>query len=767
MAAMRERTLPLGLAVLMLGAVLASRARADDAVTPGYPEKVLHWTTKNGETCDDVATALYGAAKHRALLERYNSVSCQAGRKLPDGMTLVVPAKVTDLPSAHLRSLHPDVKARPPGGAWQPAQSGMSLYRNHSVNTLEKARADILFIDRTRVVLAEHTLVIIYGTARNTAVSKTPPTVELDSGELQAGLAALRGKPLDVATQGGRVTAKSRDTAVRAKNKRATVSVFDGSASVASANKKVEVPTNHGTAFVENRAPEPPRPLPPGPKWLASTSSGTLLAPPGASLIAAGWEGVAKARIYRVELAKDAGFTELLAREEVPADVHAFRAERLPPGSYFMRVRAVDEDDFLGISSEVKNVVLAEARVEGSRAEITGNVIELSPYGQLSLAGFEGLELAIDDGAFGKIPGSIDLLRLAPKSIRLRMRGSPAASTYSLAYKEPRVTAQASFDTEASVVRVRARIDDARGVDVAKRMAPAARIATGGSVKRMALRADGGDWVAELAGVSESPAAVQIVDVRGKVLAEAVARRPEVEAPKAAAPPRRTPGPSAPLVQPSPFSNVTPWAPIPADSAAIGVTTYVEDGHTGALLAARASGSLGSFGFDGLVASRELDGPPADGSGFLRLRWRPMQKRDFELGPAAEVGFPLSRTSAPTRVGLGLGAGGFLGELDYLANIGGRAPVASSGGRIVTPDAQAYLLGSLGYRVAPWLHPYASLDAHAALDPADDAWVMRGGLTLGAEIGNELFGGLALRASAWDEDGGWLMGQLTLGLRAR
>lgn len=742
----------------------AGSARAEDA-TPGYPERVLHWTTKSSETCADIANALYGAAKHKGLLERYNSVSCATDKPLPDGLTLVVPAKPTDLPSARLRSLNPDVKARPPGGSWQPAAPGMPLFKNHSVNTLDKARADILFVDRTRVLLAEHTLVIIYGTAKKTAVTKTPPTVELDSGELQAGLAALRGKPVEVSTQGGRVTAKSRDTAVRAKNKRATVSVFDGSASVASGNKKVEVPEKHGTAFSENKAPEPPRPLPPAPSWLASTAGGTLLGSPGQNVIAAGWEAVDKARSYRVELAKDPGFTELVAREEVPADVRAFRAERLPPGAYYMRVRAIDVEDFLGLAAETRSVLLAEAKLEGSHGKVEPGVIEASPYGELALTGFDGLELSLDGSAFAKVPARLDLLRLAPKSLALRLRGSAAQSSYELRYVEPVVRANAALDGQT--LRVRVELSNVEGVDVARRMAPAARFLSQGKWRREALRPEGGAWVASFAGVTADSPEVHVVDARGRVLAQvrpSTAPASPALAPSAA--PRRVLGPSAALVQPSPIGDVVWWAPIPENGAAVSASAYSEGGVLGSQLATRAAGAVGSFGFDGLVTTRELDGAPADGSAWLTLRWRPIASGETQLGPAVQLGLPMTSTSPPSRIGLGFAAGGFAGRLHWLVNVGGRAPLEYSSERREAPDAQGFVLAGAGYDPTALLRAYALLDAHALSD-SDDELSGRGGFTLGAELGARLFGGLALRVSPWSDAGGHVMGQLALGIRAR
>ena len=763
---MRERCTR-ACAALVLAALGPPVALADDT-TPGYSERVLQWTIKNGETCDDIASALYGSAKHRALVERYNSVRCD-GKPLPDGLTLVVPAKVTDQPTARLRSMHPDVQARPPGGAWSPAASGMPLYKNQSVNTLDKARADILFLDRTRVVMAEHTLVVIYGTAARTAVNKTPPTVELESGEVQAGLAALRGKPVEVAVQGGRVSAHSRDAAVRSKEKRATVSVFDGTASVASSGKKVEVPKNQGTAFVKGLAPEPPRPLPPAPKWAASSAPGVLLAPPGEAVLRASWEAVPKAASYRVELARDPEFNDLLAREEVPADVRSFRGEKLPTGSYCLRVRAIDTDDFLGLASDVRNVVIAEARLEGTNGSVSGGNIEASRYGSLALAGFEGLELAVDDGPFNRVPARIDFASLAPKELAFRPHGTSAVTRYTVSYREPVITLS-SKQRGAHGIDVTATLAGLDGVDVASRVAPAARLMLGGGMKRAAMSPIAGtnSWTASFPDVPSGSARVEIVDSRGRVLGSGpleMAGEAVPEAPGAA--PRHYIGISSALVQPSPVSNVVWWAPTPENAASVSATGYVQDARFGSMLGVRASGAVGAMGFDGLITTRELGGPPADGSAWFTLRWRPVQVGTTQLGPAIQFGVPISAQSPATRVGLGFAVGGYFGRATWLINAGGRAPVEYAGTRRAAPDAQGFLLGGGTYDLLPWARGYALLDAHAALVPTTHDLVGRGGLTLGTEMGGQLFAGVALRGSPWDDAGGHLMGQISLGVRER
>jgi hypothetical protein len=409
-----------------LAALVASTgsgaARAD--APPGYPEPVIQWGVQKGESCEDIAKAAYGDAKHAALVMRYNRVSCTRGAPLKAGLTLVLPAAATEQPTARIRSLAPSVRARPAGGGWADASAGQPLETKSSVQTLEEARADIQFIDRTRVFMAENTLVVIYGTAAQTNVSKAqpPPAIELESGEVRAALAALRGDSVDVAAHGGRVSASSRDTVIANHGDHTNVSVFDGHAKVESAGKSVVVPERFGTRFQASRPPEPPRPLPPAPAWQATPSEIVLAEPTGAT-IAASWKPVERARNYRLEIARDASFDELHLRAEVGADATSFRFERLPVGEWFVRVRAIDGDDFLGLASEVVHVSVVVAELGDSAGKIEGATLVVDPDVPLTLRASPGAELAIGDGAFSPLPERLDLSKSRPARLRLRVGG--------------------------------------------------------------------------------------------------------------------------------------------------------------------------------------------------------------------------------------------------------------------------------------------------------------------------------------------------------
>src|SRR6185295_6973492 len=101
-------------------------------------------------------------------------------------------------------------------------------------------------------------------------------------------------------------------------------------------------------------------------------SENRLLAEPEREVVVAGWEPVPNTARYRIELARDAEFTDLVLREEVPASVRAFRGEKLPKGEYFLRVRAIDNDDFLGIATEARVVRVRPPKLVDGRETARG-----------------------------------------------------------------------------------------------------------------------------------------------------------------------------------------------------------------------------------------------------------------------------------------------------------------------------------------------------------------------------------------------------------
>lgn len=790
----------------VLGAVLLD-ARASEATppTPGYPEPVVQWGVQKGETCDDVARALYGSPRYAFLLQRYNHVACKTGAPLLEGATLVLPETPTTLPDAKLRSLNPDVRARPGGGGWSPAASGMPLYSNYNVNTLDKGRADVEFIDRTRVFLAPNTLVVIYGTASQTRVSKTAPAlVEVESGEVKAGLAALRGDTVEVALKGGgRVSATSRDTVVERKGERTTVAVFEGKAGVTSAGKLIEVPKNFGTRFVGVTPPAPPRPLPPAPAWsmgAAGTAGAAVervvLAPGGLATIDMSWSAVPVAVKYRVEVSRDPEFHDLVVREEVPATITAFHAERLPieipadePGKtrrverYWFSVRAIDKEEYLGIASDQRVVRLVETQVKAGTGVVKPTEIEVNPYGVLRFGPAPELEAALDDGPFISLTSvlEIDLRRRAPRALRLRPRGAKDAETIPVRYGKVTAVVAVIAGPEPGALRVRASLSGLEGIDVKGRVAPSGRAHLPGGVRPFPL-APGPDGVlvgsialatpgtlATLGTAAAPPpdgVRIDVVDDRGAVLGTTEYAAPPVPA---AAPPVRPPqiGAYTPMWQTSPASDVLWLAPTPPDGAAVSVGAVRSRGAWALQGQVRASGSVGRLGLDAALRSSATDDAAADGAAWLGARFRVLRLEGsaLELAPALRVGFPISALGAPARLEPALAVGGAAGRFTWLADVGGRFRLAKDAGMTGTAPAQGFVLAGATADVASWLRVHAAVDAHLVFPDLGARHVLAG-LGAGVEAGTSIYGGVAVRVSPWADAGaGPFTAQLALGFR--
>jgi FecR protein len=750
--------------------------------TPGFPEPVVQWGVQKGETCDDIAKALYGSPKHAALIQRYNHVACKTGAPLKEGMTLILPETPTTLPDARLRSMNPDVRARPGGAGWAPAATGMPLFSNYNVNTLDSGRADIEFIDRTRVFLAANTLVVIYGTASQTRVSKTPPAaVEVEAGEVKTGLAALRGDAVEVTIKGGgRVSAASRDTVVQRKGDRTTVEVFDGKAGVASGGKTVEVPKNYGSRFFGVAPPAPPRPLPPPPAWASGGAGETVLAPGGVGVISASWSPVPVAVAYRVELSRDEGFHDLVSRDEVPATITAFRAEKVPVGTYYLAVRAIDKEEYLGVASPVRVERLVDASLESGHGVLNPKEVEANPYGILHLAASPQLEVAIDDGPFGPVPTSLDLLRRAPKKLRFRPRGGEALDEVPVRYTKvsAAVTAAASPDGRSLVLE--ARLEGFDGVDIPTRVAPHARVRLLDGPHEVTLAVGAGGalsgTLALPAQAAGAPAVllparvrVDVVDDRGTVLGSTEWVPPPPPAAHKVDEREHIPqiGPYAPLWQVSQITDVMEFAPTPPDGAAasVGLMRLPTGGSVQGQI--RASGSVGPIGLEAAIRSGATGEATEDASAWFGVRGRVLRLDGavLELAPALRVGFPVAAAGAPARIEPAVAVGGAADRFTWLADVGGRFRLEDDKGASGAPPAQGFVILGGTMDVLSWMRLNASVDAHLVFGETGQRTGLAG-LGLGIETGTRVYGGLGLHfAPWWAADAGPFSAQLALGFR--
>jgi hypothetical protein len=770
--------------------------------TAGFQEPVIQWVVQKGETCASIATSAYGSARHTGLLGRYSRVRC--GGELPEGLTLVIPASATALPDARVKSLNPAVKAKPAGGAFSPIAPGAPLQGGASVQTESTGRADIEFLDRTRIFLADNTLVVIHGTAARTSVKKNvPPVVELESGEVKMGLAALRGEAVELGVTGGaRVSATSKDAVVEKKGQRTTVAVFDGSASFANGGKSVSIPKNYGARAEGAKPPEPPRPLPPAPTW-SGTATGQAGFPEIALTLTAkgpdvalGWEAVPKAKAYRIEIARDAGFGDLIVRTEVPAATRTLRAEGLPPGAYWIAVRAIDDQEFLGVAAVRSHLVVGVTpKVGPATLDDAGGTLTVAPFTVLEFPPPEGaaatakLSISLDKGAASPIVAEVPLGRLAPHELTLSAEGG---LTRSLAVAVERPSAEASLVYEAAPAgsgtagqwRLSGKLSGVSAADAAAFVKPVAKVtpratATGAaSPITVPLRLEGTSFVGSLGGDPEqwTHATVEIVDGTGASLARLDAQggpaAPSPPTPSAVEMPLL--GVTAPLLSVSPDVAGTWTSPTLPRAGAISGAAAFPDGGGVVAGTARATGTIGVVGLEASIRSRGTRAAFVDEGAWFGVRARVFRKglAQFELAPVFRVSVPTTVTGPIARFEPALALGGLAGKVSWVGQLGGRfrGSESGAGARLPVPSAQGF--GNLGaaYHASPLLRAYGAVDlqVHPNVRQADpDTIVLRGGLTAGLELGHHFFGGAGARVTPWTAGTGPVEAQLTLGIRER
>lgn len=754
--------------LLLSGTVLAfaSEALAD---TPGYGEKVVQWSVQSGETCEDVAKALYGSAKHKALVLRYNRVTCIPGAALKSGTTLVMPATIGERPTAKIASVKPDTVAKPPGATWSEATAGQPLADKSSVQTREAGRAGIVFADQSKVFLAEHTLVVIYGSASQSSVGRAPPAaVELKQGELQAGMAALRGTNAEVEIAGGgRVSAASRDAVIKLLNGLTTLSVFDGSADVSSAGRHVLVPTNQGTRFARGKPPEPPRPLPPAPVWAADQASSFLsLGGIEGAVLTAAWRPVPNAKFYRIEVARDAQFEDVIVREQVAHQVDSFAVKRLPSGRYHLRVRAIDGDDFLGVATEARSVQLCDVQFEEGAGSVEGTIVTAHRHSKVRLCTAPQLELSRDGVLWTEFPSSVDLALAPAGPLHVRQKGQASTSSMTFALRPLTVTSALVDGTVASLT-----VPVEEGVTLSSDVGLQARIV--GDTQLLPVQFDPSQRTATVAVARLATGAeVEFLDRYGNAIARVSGRDSSV--------PKVTPASSVVSARPriglhhftaSPevSSDFSLWSPaaVPGAAVALAVSGSGDDLRVRSLVAARAA--VGPVGVDATVRTPNLveSGAAVDSSvnlGANVLAYR-AESALFEFGGGLHAIIPFEQSSPSTRIEPALSVGGQLGAWTWLGNVGARIRVEPE--RDIPTDAeQAFVLAGATLDLTSWVRSFAMVDGSFGFREPGQAVQGRGGVSLGAEVGTWIIGSLSARVTPWPETDGYVSGQLSLGVRA-
>jgi hypothetical protein len=340
------------LLALLLAVGAPSVHAAEDTELPALLED---YVVKRGDTCLSIAVERFGSSKGLAILHKYNELGA-IPHHLKPGQILRLPAPPSQGADAELTLVRNQVETYTPDR--RPGVLHDKLRRGHKVGTADSSAAELTFVDTNRLYLDENTLIVVLGQARATTLSRSETT--LMNGSLRAHLAALAGEgPTPAAlvrTEGSEVEVTPGESKISVDTEKTTrLAVYRGRSRLRAMKKTVEVAEGFGSKAKKGEPPTPPRPLPAATIWTQALPE-KLLADPTAEL--SGSYGPGKGDLpaparYRVQLARDKDFRDIITDTQVDATVVALTVKALPPGIYFARVSAIDEDAFEGPFGEI------------------------------------------------------------------------------------------------------------------------------------------------------------------------------------------------------------------------------------------------------------------------------------------------------------------------------------------------------------------------------------------------------------------------------
>jgi hypothetical protein len=297
--------------------------------------------------------------------------------------------------------------------------AGETLSRGARIRVGDGAAAELTLSNGTTLALGERTQLVLFaapsapppgqppsttttlqrGTVRVTATGASAPLIPLATAATTVFLG--RGDGVIYAGLGGHIT---------------RIAAHRGRMRIRAVTREYILRAGNGILEEFGRPRPPFRQLPAQPAWTSApparvVSSGEPVDVTGAFVL----RGTSVAAHYNVEVARDATFHELVSTERLAGTQSRWSGRALAPGSYFIRVTAVDTDQFESLPSPVARVIVAAPRV------VTGALPQGAEVGRLArvevpdgfYCGLDGGRMAATNGALRLVPGRAHHLRCA------------------------------------------------------------------------------------------------------------------------------------------------------------------------------------------------------------------------------------------------------------------------------------------------------------------------------------------------------------------
>lgn len=344
---MSHRTLPLHPAWLLAGCLAAGAAHAQEWV----------YTVVPGDNLWDLSERYLDRVTRFEALRRINNV--ENPRRIPPGTRLRVPMEwivSNPVPAAVAEAEGPFALIRAAGETLRTPPAGTPLHLGDQLETGPESSIAVRFADGTLVTVHPQSVVRFDHLSAHGETGMVDSRLRLLQGRAESRVepAVGPGSRFEIHTPAAVSAVRGTEyrTVVTDDGQGANIEVLRGRVAVAGGGGETLVADGFGTRVEADRAPLAPRPLLPAPRFEALPEPVRQVDWP------VSWAPLERAVAYRAEVARGAEFTTVLWQ-------HRGRHPRvalpdLPDGTYFVRVRGVDD---LGIEGrDAARAVTLDAR---------------------------------------------------------------------------------------------------------------------------------------------------------------------------------------------------------------------------------------------------------------------------------------------------------------------------------------------------------------------------------------------------------------------
>ncbi len=308
-----------------------------------------------------VLSALIAPAELRAQASR----PVAPPLRVPRGMVL----------EATMQWFRGSVEVAAPGQGTHPATAGEVLTRGARVVVGEGAAAEVRLANGTTLELNERSSMMMFASPQPSPPDQPPSiTTTLQRGVLRIRMgeqqAAHPAMLMPVGTASTTVFVGRSDAMLAADlgGHITRIATHRGRIRVRANTREYILRAGQGVTEEFGRPPTPIRTLPAAPAWLATPPARIISGgEPVEVSVAYGLRGNAAPAAWRLQVARDADFHDLVVNERRPADARRWESAQLTAGPWYARVMALDAERFEGPASPTAYVFVAAPRVVPGR----------------------------------------------------------------------------------------------------------------------------------------------------------------------------------------------------------------------------------------------------------------------------------------------------------------------------------------------------------------------------------------------------------------